>query len=388
MWRLGFTKRLKNDMKNFVLATTTLVGAIVGLGIFGIPYTAARAGFFIGVIYIVILGIVALLIQLLYGEIVERTEGKHRLTGYTEKYLGKGWKKVLGVFIVSGIYISLLAYIIVGGKFISLLLPDVLNPVVWGLVFWFVLSLAVLRGMKTVAWIELLMTGPLILFIFVIFILGFGDISYTNLTSSNLKDIFLPYGVVLFAIFGSVAIPEVREILKKDSVIYKRVIIVGSIVPVIIYILFTFLVVGISGPDTSQEALEGLVPYFGFVVMALGAAFGVFALSTSYLILGLNLKHTFQYDWKMSKHIAGLLTITVPAVLFIAGFQQFITIISISGAVIGASIGIVILAIYRKVKKLGDKKPGYELHVPSFIVYALMILFALGGLYEIIYLIW
>ena len=85
MWRLGFTKGLKNDMKNFVLATTTLVGAIVGLGIFGIPYTAARAGFFIVVIYIVILGIVALLIQLLYGEIVERTEGKHRLTGYTEK---------------------------------------------------------------------------------------------------------------------------------------------------------------------------------------------------------------------------------------------------------------------------------------------------------------
>jgi len=388
MWRFGFTKGLKNDMKNFVLATTTLVGAIVGLGIFGIPYTAARAGFFIGVIYIVILGIVALLIHLLYGEIVERTEGKHRLTGYTEKYLGKGWKKVLGVFIVSGIYLSLLAYIIVGGKFISLLLPDVLNPVVWGLVFWFVLSLAVLRGMKTVAWIELLMTGPLILFIFIIFILGFGDISSTNLTSSNLKDIFLPYGVVLFAIFGSVAIPEVREILKKDSVMYKRVIIVGSIVPVIIYILFTFFVVGISGSNTSQEALEGLVPYLGFAVTALGAAFGVFALSTSYLILGLNLKHTFQYDWKMNKHVAGLLTITVPAVLFIAGFQQFIAIISISGAVIGASIGIVILAIYRKIKKLGDKKPGYELHVPSFIVYALMILFALGGLYEIIYLIW
>jgi len=78
--------------KNFFFAVSTLVGAIVGLGMFGIPYTVSRAGFFIGLGYLIVLGIVALLIHLMYGEVVERTRGRHRLTGYTAKYLGERWK--------------------------------------------------------------------------------------------------------------------------------------------------------------------------------------------------------------------------------------------------------------------------------------------------------
>jgi len=105
--------------KNFIFAVATLVGAIVGLGMFGIPYAASRAGFFVGIGYIVVLGFVMLLLHLIYGEVVERTEGNHRLTGYVEKYLGKKYKRVLGVFIIFALYTALLAYIIVGGGIFS-----------------------------------------------------------------------------------------------------------------------------------------------------------------------------------------------------------------------------------------------------------------------------
>jgi len=372
--------------KNFVLAVATLVGAIVGLGMFGIPYTASKAGFFVGIGYIMVLGIVMLLLHLMYGEVVERTAGKHRLTGYVEKYLGGRYKKVLGILIIFTLYTALLAYIIVGGKFLALLFPEVGSSFVWSIVFWFILSIGIWRGMRTIAKGELLMTGFLVLFILALFVWGARDINVENFSSFNAGDFFLPYGVVLFALGGIFAVPEIRELLKIDTKRYRSVIVWGSIIPIALYVLFTISVVGISGADTSQEALSGLAGNLGPVISGVGAIFGILAIATSFLVLGSNLKHTFEYDWHIPGNISTVLTTLVPLLIFVAGVQQFIEVISISGGVFGSLLLIFVLLVYRKAHVSGDKKPGYALHLPKLVIYGLIALFALGGIYEIIYL--
>lgn len=370
--------------KNFVFAVATLVGAIVGLGMFGIPYTASKAGFFVGIGYIVILGFVTLLLHLMYGEIVERDKGKHRLTGCIEEYFGKRWKKISGVVIIFSIYAALLAYIIVGGEFLALLFTGSGSPFAFGIIFWLVLSIGILLGIRMISEIELLMTSFMVFFVFVLFIWGSQDIDISNFSAFDAGDIFLPYGVVLFALSGVFAIPEIRELLKINGSRYKQVIIWGSFIPIIIYILFTVLVVGISGSETSKEALGGLVPYLGAGIMRFGAIFGIFAIATSYLVLGINLKHTLEYDWHIGRRISAMLITIVPIVLFIGGIQQFLEIISFSGAVFGAIIAIAIVLIYRKAIRFGHRKPGYALNIPNYVQWGLIVLFALGGVYEII----
>jgi len=374
--------------KNFIFAVATLVGAIVGLGMFGIPYAASRAGFFVGIGYIVVLGFVMLLLHLIYGEVVERTEGNHRLTGYVEKYLGKKYKRVLGVFIIFALYTALLAYIIVGGgEFLALLLPEIGSSFVWSITFWFILSIGIWRGLRTIAMGELLMTGFLILFILALFAWGARDISFENFSSFNAVDFFLPYGVVLFALSGIFAVPEIRELLKIDGKRYLSVIVWGSVIPIALYILFTISVVGVSGADTSQEALSGLAGNLGSVISGVGAVFGLLAIATSFLVLGSNIKHTFEYDWHMSGNISAALTTLVPLLIFVVGVRQFIEVISIAGGVFGSLMIIFVLLVYRKALVMGDKKPGYALHLPKIAIYVLIALFALGGIYEIIYLI-
>ena len=373
--------------KNFILAVATLVGAIVGLGIFGIPYTASKAGFFVGIGYIVVLGFVMLILHLIYGEVVERTKEKHRLTGYAEKYLGAKWKKVVGLIIILSIYSALLAYIIVGGKFLALIFPGFASPFIFSIVFWLVLSIAVWRGIRTVAGVELAMAGLLLFLVIILFAFGAGSINNENFYSFELADFFLPYGVVLFAFAGILAIPEVRELIKMDGRQYKKAIILGTLIPMAVYILFTVLVVGISGTGTSHEALAGLSGILSSGAIRIGAVFGILALATSYLVLGLNLKHTFEYDWKTKKVFAGAMVTVVPILLFIGGIEQFIEIISFSGAVFGAIFAVLIILIYKKTLTHGDKEPGYTLSVPKLLLWGLVGLFALGGVYEIIYLI-
>jgi len=373
--------------KNFVLAVVTLVGAIVGLGMFGIPYAASKAGFFVGIGYIIVLGFVTLILHLIYGEVVERTKGKHRLTGYAEKYLGIKWKKVVGLIIILSIYSALLAYIIVGGKFLALVFPGFASPFIFSIIFWLVLSIAVWRGIRTVGGVELAMAGLLLLLVIILFAFGVGDISNENFYSFGLTDFFLPYGVVLFAFAGILAIPEIRELIKIDGRQYKKAIVLGTLIPMAVYILFTVLVVGISGMGTSQEALVGLSGVLSSGIIRLGAVFGILALATSYLVLGLNLKHTFEYDWQTKRVFAGAMITVVPILLFIGGIEQFIEIISFSGAVFGAIFAILIVLIYKKTLTHGDKEPGYVLNVPKLVLWGLVSLFAIGGIYEIIYLI-
>ncbi|OGZ58344.1 MAG: hypothetical protein A3B96_02025 [Candidatus Spechtbacteria bacterium RIFCSPHIGHO2_02_FULL_43_15b] len=373
-------------MKNFIFAIATLVGTIVGLGMFGIPYTVSKAGFFVGILYLIVLGFVFVILHLMQGEIVERDNSSHRLTGFIGKYLGARWKAFIGLMIITGIYAGLLAYIIVGGKFLSSSMGGFLEPDIAGLLFWLVMSVFVWLGLKTIGEIELLMTGLLILIVVGLFVFGVGNLDLESLPPFNFSGLFLPYGVILFAYSGFVAIPEIKELLKNSSKMYKMAIIAGSGIPIIVYLLFTFMVVGISGENTTEEAFVGLENHLGGFVIRMGSLFGVLAIATSYLVLGVSLKHTFENDWRLPKWIAGFLVTVMPALLFVSGSQDFIKVISFAGAVVGAPIIISIVLVYDKILEKNKSRPSI-VNVPRFFRWGLIALFALGGAYEVIYLI-
>ena len=292
--------------KNFLFAVATLMGTIVGLGMFGIPYAASKAGFFVGAIYLVFLGGVMILVHLVIGEIVERTKGKHRLTGYIEKYLGMRAKQAIGAIIIFAIYAALLAYIIVAGRFLELIFADTIGAFTLSLIFWAVISPFILRGIKTIGAVELGMAALLLLLTGVLFTLGIKEVNTENFSGFNLASFFLPYGVIIFAMDGGVAVPEMRELLKLDGKNYKRAIILGTIIPIFVYFVFMSLVIGVSGVGTSEEALAGLSSHLGPGIVKIGAIFGMLAIITSYLALGSNLKHTFEYDWRINKVVSGI----------------------------------------------------------------------------------
>jgi tyrosine-specific transport protein len=377
-------------MKNFLFAVATLVGAIVGLGMFGIPYTAANAGFFVTAFYIVVLGIVTLLLHLMYGEIVERGKEKHRLTGTVEKYFGAKWRRVMGSVIVYSIYASMLAYIVVAGKFLALIFPDIASEFAFGIIFWALISVGVFVGIRTIAEIELLMTALLVVFVGLVWGQGWGNIQFENFYNFDFSHAFMPYGVVLFAFAGIFAIPEIKEVIKVDGKEYKKAIMWGTLLPIPLYLAFLFLVLGVSGAGTSEEALAGLSSHLGPGIVLLGAIFGLLAISTTYLVLGSNLKHTMEYDLRWGKIPSRILPVLPPLVLFLilflADVNSFIGVISFSGAVFGAIISVFVILIYKRAKERGDKEPGYKLNLSKAVMWGIMALLILGGLYEIIYL--
>lgn len=375
--------------RKFLYAIATLIGTIVGAGIFGIPYGVVQSGFWIGLFYILVLGVVSLLLHLLLGEVVCRTQEKHRLVGYAEKYLGKKGKISVTISDVFGIYGALLAYLILVGKFSSVIFSSLFGDslLVYSLVFFGLFAIFIFFDLKLVAPGEFLMSLFLLAVIGVIIFVGFPYIDFINFSNLKINDVFLVYGVILFAMAGGTAVPEIKEILKKNSHQYKKAIIYGTLIPLILYLVFTFVVIGVTGTRTTQEAMDGLVNAVGGRVIMLGAIFGLLAVITSFLVLGLYLKKMFWYDYKLNRHLAWFLVCIIPLILFVFGLRSFITVIGIVGSFSIGFSGIIIGLLYKRAKTKGDREPEYSLKVPELVRYILMGIFTLGIVYQIIYLI-
>ncbi|NQV13796.1 MAG: hypothetical protein HQ530_05880 [Parcubacteria group bacterium] len=376
-------------MSKLFSAIAIFTGAVVGAGIFGIPYVVAKIGFIPGVIYMIILGAVVGVQILAYGEIVSRTKEFHQVTGYAGKYLGKWGKYAITFSLLFGSYGAILAYMIGIGDFLYTILGDILggSPMLYSLIFFMIASLAILAGLGMIVRVEKAMFLALLAVMTIIFVFGIRYIDVANLQGFDFGHAFLPYGVLFFAFGGYSAIPDMSRMLKNEKHNFKKAILIGLAVVFLIYLCFTFVIVGISGGGTSPEAIVGLAGILGKNVVIIGSIFGVLAMATSFLVSGLVMKEMYRYDYGLDKTLAWVLACFVPLIIFLLGLVSFIGVIGAVGSITGGITGILILQMYLRAKKMGDQEPAYAIKIPKPVIYILSAMFALGALYEVYYLI-
>lgn len=370
----------KNN-KNFWLAVFALVGTTIGAGIFSLPYAFFKAGFIISAIEFIVLVAAVLLIQLIIGEIALRTKGKKRFISYAEEYLSYKWKLFVTISTLLGGMGVLLVYIILAGRFLSFITSQ--SVFISSLIFFTVWFLLILIKPKMFGKVELIFSFLVISIIILISSLYFGYIRIDNFSDINFSNVLLPYGVILFAISGFYVIPEMEDIISTNKGKLKKAIIYGTLIPAVIYLFFVFIVLGVSGNLTSEDAISGLASALNSkIILLLGSILGLLAVSGASLSYGVYIKETLWYDFKVNKWLSWLLTGVAPLTLFLLGADNLIIVISIAGALFFAFHAVVVLLIHKK-SKLSEIKPDYEINLPSFVYYAIGVLAVFGALLEV-----
>ncbi|MAG02782.1 hypothetical protein CMI42_05575 [Candidatus Pacearchaeota archaeon] len=368
--------------KKFIAAAFTLSGSIIGAGILGLPYVFAQSGFLIGLSWVLFLGLIVTYTLLCLGEITLRTKRDRQLPGLTEKYLGKTGKYLMAFAAIFGIYAALIAYLIGEGSSLSILLTgsNTYAPqFVFG--FWLLMTIALNEGLKGLKKVETYGVFVILALIIIISVYYSPSISIENLKTINTINLFLPFGVVLFALIGFPAIPEIRFLIKGSEKRLKQAILVGSIIPIITYIAFSLVFVGVLGTNVPQIATIGL----GKLVIILG----IFTMLTSYFVLSFALKDTLYLDLKLQKKKAFVLTTIIPimAYMFLDKINQlnFVNVLGIGGVVAGGLMGILILLSHKKAKTLGNRKPEFQIPNNWFIIITLILIFIAGMILELIF---
>lgn len=381
-WFVFLRKKMvkKYYTKKFWATAFTLTGGIIGAGILGLPYVFSRSGFLIGFVWLVILGLIMMYINLCIGEISLRTKHNHQLVGYAEKYLGRKAKGIMVFAVAFGIYSALLAYLIGEGQSLSQLFTGGIDKAIYFAVgFWLIMNLALRKGLKELKRIELWGVGAIIFIILLIATWYSPQINIENVQFIDYSNIFLPLGVTLFALLGFTAIPELRMEIRGKEKKLKKAIIIGSLIPIVLYAIFAFVFIGVWGKGISEVATVGL----GNLVVFLG----IFTMLTSYLILNFSLRDIYYYDLKYSGNRTYLLTTTLPLVLYLIvsyfDLINFVQILGIGGVISGSITGILILLINKKAKKSRGRKPEFEVPINWIWIGLLSLIFILGVVVEL-----
>lgn len=342
-----------------------MVGLIIGAGVFALPYAFAQAGLFWGGVHLIIAFVIVYFLHQWYGEVAFYTKGKHRFVGYVEMYLGKKAKLFSALTTLGAYYGSLLVYALMGGIFLANFTSLFNGQTVFftTLLFFAAGGLAALFKVSKIAEINFYLTLPIFGFIIYLLFFSFPYIKTENFFSAgNLlmnKNWFLPYGIWLFSLTGFSAIPPTRDIFANSGIKnFRRVVSVSLFLAAIIYVIFIFSILGVSGSFTTEDAFSGIRNILGDKVMVIGSIIGFLAVFTSYMALAVDMKSMFRYDYKVPRFSAWLLVVVPPMVLYLIKIDNLVSTLAIIGSVGMGILGIFIVLMRRKIVKIlkaGDR---------------------------------
>lgn len=373
-------KSVKKKSKSFLPALGVLVGTEIGAGFLGIPYVVSKSGFLVGVLYLFLIASFILLLKLCLGEVILRTDGNHQLTGYAEKYLGKWGKLLMLLAMIFGIFPALTAYLIAEGQTLSYVFTGGLVSAFYFSILFFALMACLsyigLRALKDVD--KYLMYG-IIGLVILIALMFFNKVEVSNLFYFNAGNLFLPVGVILFSFLAFSALPETKRLLRGNEKAMKKTIFLGVLIPLAVYLVFTFVVVGVFGNDVSEIA-----------TLALGRFSSILALITmfaSFFASSIAMRDMFRFDFKSGRLLGWVIAISVPLVLFLIihffNLVSFIQLLSLAGVISAGLTGVTVLLMNLQAKKIGRRRPEYNVKMNWFYAILLIVIFIAAVILEL-----
>lgn len=267
-----------------------IAGTTIGAGMLGIPLITAKAGFLpaLGITTAVWLFMVAT--GLLYLEATLWMHEGANVISMSRRFLGRSGKWFAGATYLFLYYCLMVAYFAAGAPiFISFL---GLDPSIWGyLVYGLVFGAIVFFGIKTVDRINYILMLAMLISYAALVGVGLPQVSSERFVTQDWSKAAFA-APILFSAFGfHNVIPSLTTYFNRNVRILRRSILWGTFIPLIIYLMWQWLIIGVVPESAIEEALAQGKPATAALqtltgsplVMQAGQFFAFFAVITSML---------------------------------------------------------------------------------------------------------
>lgn len=372
----------KTKQYQFIKAVATLTGTTIGAGVLAIPYAVYNAGYWVGILYLAILGIVVTMLNLMLGEIVLRTKKNLPIPELIKLYLGrKGYLLALiSLFII--IYGALTAYLRAAGDIMNNLIPAASFN--WAVVFFAISAYFIIKGLKFVSKWEVVFVIGMFLIVATLWMKAIvaQSIDWTQFRLepfSSFGNTIQPYGIILFSYFGVIAIPQMKAIFSKQN--YNQLesaIKISNLIIIFIYSVFVSLLIGVTGQNIDPLAIVSLGNALGGQALLIISIFALLAIITTFISMGLAMIESYTNFTKIKRNIAVILTVFPPISLLLLDWAQFNTLIQYAGGVGASILAILIVLTFWRSKVVGELAPAYSLGHLKWVGISMIVLFSFG----------
>jgi tyrosine-specific transport protein len=345
---------MKSDslLPGSVLGGMLLVaGSCIGAGMLALPILTGLAGFFPSLSMMLVAWVFMTFTGLLLVEVNGWFFGEVNFVTMTEESLGKIGKSIAWFSYLFLFYSLLVAYIAASGSIFSAILESLflisLPSWIASLFFTLLFGWIVYLGTRPVDFLNRTLMVGLILSYLGMISLGLFHIEPHYLLHSAPKYTLLSLPVLVVSFGFQNMIPCLTAYMKGDLKRVRLTILGGSLLILIVYLVWSLLVLGVvpfEGPtgilssyQRGEEATIALRAALGSSAMShFAQGFAFFAIITSFLAQGLTLTHFLADGFKITpdrKHIRWfcLLALIPPLLLALYNPQIFFKALSFAG---------------------------------------------------------
>jgi tyrosine-specific transport protein len=341
-----------NSFHRLIGGILLVAGTTIGAGMLALPIVTGFAGFWPSMALFIIYWLYMTFTAFLMLEVNLWMEEHTNLITMARRTLGRGGKIVSWIIYLFLLYTLTTAYLAGGGPILIEMfesatgwqLPAWTNPFPLLILFGFF----VYQGARSVDYVNrLLMLGLAISYVCMVIFLA-PHVQGPLLAHTHWDAVWIAVSIVSTSFGFHIIIPTLTDYLHRDVKQLRLVLIIGSLIPLIVYISWELLTLGIiplQGPsglaEGFQNGLDGatlLGMYLGKTELSfLARLFSLFAIVTSFLGVSLSLRDFLADGLKIQKTTRGrlilyLLTFVPPLVITLADPRAFLNALEYAGA--------------------------------------------------------
>lgn len=385
-------------------AILLITGCCIGAGMIGLPVVSAAAGFIPSMLAMVLCYLFAVCTGLLLLEATLWFNKKINLISMAGFALGKAGKVFTGTLFISLFYCLFVAYMDAGGQLFAQGLSALLHlPVsreigigcclgLLGAIFY--------CGLRAVNLINVLFVIGLAVSYCTMLSLGLPYVEAEKLEYANWTAMLSTVPILLLCFGYQNLVPTLTYFLKKEVAVIRRALIVGNLIPFLIYFLWNFVILGLMPPAGSaafDEALSQANMVTGLLqnasqsgqVLLFAQSFALFAILTSIIANTISIVDFLKDGLHQVKLHAFAhrelplyaLVLAPPAVLTLFYPHLFLKALNFAGGVVDlllfGILPVLIVAIGRYVKKVEGPytAPGGKLLLIAILLFSVVLLF-------------
>lgn len=235
-----------------------IVGTAIGAGMLALPIAAAEVGFWHATLLLFISWFIMTASAFLILEVNLWLPRDSNIVAMARATLGKGGEFAAWVLYLLLFYSLIAAYIAGGGDLLHGLMTEVYAATpswLTTLIFTLIFSAIVYRGIRAVDYVNrgLMFTKFGVFGVLVVLVLLF--ISWSNVKMQGPVYNATTFTVMLTSFGFANIIPSLRSYFQDDVMKLRRVVFIGSLIPLVCYILWDLAIMGVIPRDGSQGLL-------------------------------------------------------------------------------------------------------------------------------------